>query len=184
MPLRRQLLARYRRAFSISGRRSPEPANSISLRSSAAPCRGCRTAPPPAPHRTGHDSDSVRAAARPRIPLSASAGRFSSEQHVAEQLARGQQAPGRDDVLLALVLDVGGLAHEARAPRRSSSARATIQASDARPHHLDLVRPVLVLRRLQLVAQRRDPLDVLLRARRDRRSAPRRGRARNASSPR
>jgi hypothetical protein len=27
-PLRRQLLARYRRAFSISGRRSPEPAHS------------------------------------------------------------------------------------------------------------------------------------------------------------
>src|SRR2546425_903164 len=35
------------------------------------------------------------------------------QQHVAELLARGQQAPGRDDVLLALVLDVGRLAHEA-----------------------------------------------------------------------
>src|SRR5439155_15334252 len=33
-------------------------------------------------------------------------------QHVTEQLARGQQAPRRDDVLLALVLDVGCLAHE------------------------------------------------------------------------
>src|SRR5881396_44638 len=33
-------------------------------------------------------------------------------QHVAEQLARGQQAPRRDDVLLALVLDIGCLAHE------------------------------------------------------------------------
>src|SRR5437867_7775469 len=33
-------------------------------------------------------------------------------QHVAEQLARGQQAPRRDDVLLAIVLDVGRLAHE------------------------------------------------------------------------
>src|SRR5213593_65335 len=31
VPLRGQLLARYRRAFSISGRMSPEPANSISL---------------------------------------------------------------------------------------------------------------------------------------------------------
>src|SRR5438876_2956025 len=33
-------------------------------------------------------------------------------QHVTEQLAGGQQAPRRDVVLLALVLDVGRLAHE------------------------------------------------------------------------
>ena len=46
------------------GRRS-QPIRSA-WRSIAAPCRGCRTAPPPVPRRTGRDNDSVRAAARPR----------------------------------------------------------------------------------------------------------------------
>src|SRR5439155_14494796 len=62
------------------------------------------------------------------------------QQHVAQELARGQDAPGRDDVLLVAVLHVGGVAHEAerlvllalrqRRPRRH-----------AEPVHLDLVGP-------------------------------------------
>ena len=46
------------------GRRSPTIQSP--WRSSAAPCRGCRTAPPPARRRTARDSGSARAAARPR----------------------------------------------------------------------------------------------------------------------
>src|SRR5207247_7585379 len=82
-------------------------------------------------------------------------------QHVAEQLARGQQAPRRDDVLLALVLDIGCLAHETER-LVALLLRERGPAERREPHHLDLVRPVLVLRRLELVAQRSDALGVLL----------------------
>src|SRR5438067_713454 len=83
-------------------------------------------------------------------------------QQVAEQLARRQQAPRRDDVLVAPVLDVGRLAHEAERLVRSL-LRERDPGERREPHHLDLVRPVLVFCRLKLVAQRRDPLGVLLR---------------------
>ena len=88
------------------------------------------------------------------------------EQHVAEQLACGQEPPRRDDVLLAFVLDVGRLAHECERVV-ALLLRERYPGDRRHSHHLDFVRPVLVvpglLRRLQLVSQHYDPVNVLLR---------------------
>src|SRR6266568_1950138 len=74
------------------------------------------------------------------------------------------EAARRDDVLLALVLHVGGLAHEAERPV-ALLLRERDPGERREAHHLDLAGPVLALRRLQPVAQRRDLLGVLLRGR-------------------
>src|SRR5215471_12379887 len=84
------------------------------------------------------------------------------QQHVTEQLARWQQPPRRDDVLFAPVLDVRGLAHEADGFIRPI-LRQRDPGDGGHSHHLNLVRPVLVLRDLQSVTQRHDLIDVLLR---------------------
>jgi len=60
---------------------------------------------------------------------------------------------GRGEVGMVISLEVERLA---RNRERDPGERRE-------PHHLDFVRPVLALRRLQLVAQRCGPLDVLLR---------------------
>ena len=73
-------------------------------------------------------------------------GRLAAlQQHVAEQLARRDQAAGGDRVLFGLVLHVGGGAHQ-----RQAMIALPFSKGDPRfgghALHLDLGRPVIVLR--------------------------------------
>src|ERR1700730_3195404 len=73
------------------------------------------------------------------------------QQHVAEQLARRDQAAGADRVLFALVLEIGSGEH-----LRQALVALTLGKPDPRlgadALHLDFGRPVIVLGRLQRLA--------------------------------